>query len=224
METTSTPSPTRRRHLRHVLGLVLTIALALAAAASAALAAPAQRSTTGVEWHPQSGAGPVEGGVARLVRTSSGVSAVLRTNELKPHHAYTVWFVAIDNPAACASTPCSGPDILLNPETDAQVTFGAGHVVGASGRAGFAVHMPTGPIDGWLPDRSFDNPRTAEIHLVLNDHGPALAGHLPGMIHTYRGGCADDSPFPPIFPPSALADGEPGPNECRLYQSAVFLP
>lgn len=224
MDMTNPPSPLPRRQLRHAFGLVLTIALALVAAAPAALAAPAQRSTTEVMWHPQSGAGTVAGGIASLVRTSSGVSAVLRTNELKPHHAYTVWFVAIDNPAACASTPCSGPDILLNPATEAQVTFGAGHVVGSNGKAGFAVHMPTGAIDGWLPDRSFDNPQGAEIHLVLNDHGPALAAHLPGMIHTYRGGCADDSPFPPIFPPTALADGEPGPNECRLYQSAVFLP
>lgn len=227
MNSASPPSPPprrQRRQLRHTFGLVLTIALALAAAAPAAFAAPAQRSVTGVGWHPQSGAGPVEGGTASLVRTSSGVSAVLRTDALKPHHAYTVWFVAIDNPAACASTPCSGPDILLNPETDGQVTFGAGHVVGSSGKAGFAVHKRIGPIDGWLPGRSFDNPMGAEIHLVVNDHGPALSAHMPGMIRTYRGGCADDSPFPPIFPPTALADGEPGPNECRLYQSAVFLP
>jgi hypothetical protein len=43
------------------------------------------------------------------------------------------------------------------------------------------------------------------------------------MIHTYRGGCADSSPFPPIFPATALADGESGPNICRLYQAATFL-
>jgi hypothetical protein len=224
MNTLHAPPPSAGRELRHVIAMMLVIAMVLIVAAPAALAAPAQRSTTQVMWHPQSGAGSVDGAMARLVRTSSGVSAVFNTNGLKPHHAYTVWFVAIDNPAACASTPCSAPDLLLNSATDAQVTFGAGHVVGASGTAGFAVHMPVGPIDGWLPDRSFDDPWGAEIHLVLNDHGPALAEYLPGMIHTYRGGCADDSPFPPVFPPTALADGDAGPNECRLYQSAVFLP
>ena len=63
------------------------------------------------------------------------------------------------------------------------------------------------------------------VHLVINDHGPMLPEHMPGMIHTYRGGCSDPSPFTPIFavPPStALADGEVGPNICRLYQAATF--
>jgi hypothetical protein len=213
-----------QRRARWITAMVLVAGLMAVVAAPGAAAAPAQRSTTGVMWHAQSGSGPVGGATASLVRTSSGVSATLRTSELLANHAYTVWFVAINNPAACASSPCSGPDILLNPGTDGQVTYGAGHVVGASGQTGFAVHMPVGPIGGWLPDRVFDNPLGAEIHLVLNDHGPVLAEHMPGMIHTYRGGCSDDSPFPPIFPPTALADGEPGPNECRLYQVAVFQP
>jgi hypothetical protein len=63
----------------------------------------------------------------------------------------------------------------------------------------------------------------AEIHLVINDHGPMIPEFMPGMIHTYRGGCADSSPFPAIFPATALADGVVGPNTCRLYQAAVFL-
>jgi hypothetical protein len=42
------------------------------------------------------------------------------------------------------------------------------------------------------------------------------------MIHTYRGGCSDDSPFPSLFPAIAIADGDVGPNTCRLFQSAIF--
>jgi hypothetical protein len=204
--------------------MLLAVALSVVVAAPGATAAPAQRTISPVMWHPQTGSGIVEGATASLVRNDNGVTATLRTTGLKPHHAYTVWFVAIGNPAACASDPCSGPDILLNPDTHGQVTYGAGSVAGASGRGGFAVHMPVGPIDGWLADRTLSDPYGAEIHLVVNDHGPKLADHMPGMIHTYRGGCSDDSPFPPIFPSTALADGEPGPNECRLYQSAVFKP
>jgi len=45
---------------------------------------------------------------------------------------------------------------------------------------------------------------------------------MPGMIKTYRGGCSANSPFPPIFPPSAIADGEIGPNSCRLFRAAAF--
>jgi hypothetical protein len=49
-----------------------------------------------------------------------------------------------------------------------------------------------------------------------------LPEYMPGMIQTYRGGCSDASPFPAIFPPTALADGAPGPNTCRLSQVAIF--
>jgi hypothetical protein len=227
MATTDSPSGRRpgraRRRAVRITPIVLILAV-LAVVAVPATAAPAGRTTSPVMWHPQSGTGVVDGASAHLVRNANGVTATLRTRELRAHHAYTVWFVAIGNPDACAATPCSAFDILSNPATDSQVTFGAGNVSGASGRGGFAVHMPTGPIDGWLADRTFSDPYGAEIHLVLNDHGPMLPAYMPGMIQTYRGGCSDASPFPPIFPPSALADGEPGPNECRLYQTAVFLP
>ena len=78
-----------------------------------------------------------------------------------------------------------------------------------------------GAIDGWLPGFELDDPRTAEIQLVLNDHGPVLKGYMPEMIKTYRAGCAEAS-IPGIFPPSARADGTPGPNSCQLYQMAAF--
>ncbi|WP_129663517.1 hypothetical protein [Phytoactinopolyspora endophytica] len=95
-------------------------------------------------------------------------------------------------------------------------------MLAGNGQATFAGHVKEGPLDGWLPDRSLDDATSAELLFTLNDHGPALADHLPGMIRTYRGGCADDSPFPEIFPDTALADGEPGPNQCLLSQAAAF--
>ena len=64
---------------------------------------------------------------------------------------------------------------------------------------------------------------TAEIQLVINDHGPKLTSHMPQMIQSYRAGCTEAS-IPGIFPASARADGTPGPNACQLYQMAVFQP
>jgi hypothetical protein len=58
---------------------------------------------------------------------------------------------------------------------------------------------------------------------VLNDHGPLLPEMASTMVNTYRGGCADES-IPDAFPDSARADGEPGPNTCRLVQDAIFEP
>lgn len=183
----------------------------------------AQQQSSPMMWHPQTGlAGVVDGAAgATLVRRSDGVSFNLRTTGLRPGHAYTIWFVVLNNPAACNATPCSAQDILQNPATDAQVTYGAGHVVGTSGRGGFAGSFRVGGIDGWLPGGRLVNPLGAEIQLVINDHGPKLSAFMPGMIQTYRAGCTDAS-LPGIFPASAKADGDPGPNACQLYQVAVF--
>lgn len=206
---------------------VLMVALVGAAGADG----PPRRQTAPVMWHAQAvaleddiKAGPVEGASASLVVTSTGASVTVRTRELQPGHAYTLWAVVINNPEACNTSPCTGADILTNPDVDAQVTYGAGNVAGNSGQATFSTRVNAGPVEGWLPDRSLDDPRAAEYHFVVNDHGPKLAEHLPDMIRTYRGGCSDDSPFPPIFPATALADGQPGPNRCLLYQVTIFQP
>ena len=207
----------------------ITMGVALAAvvglSAAGGVAARADHQTTSVMWHPQTG---MSGAVtpdanATLVRRPDGVSFRVRTAQLRPHHAYTIWFVVINNPSACAARPCSGPDILLNPDTDSQVSYGGGHVSGGSGMGGFAGAFRAGSIEGWLPAGGLWDPMTAEIQLVLNDHGPMLPAYMPEMTHTYRAGCTDAS-LPGIFPASARADGTPGPNACQLYQVAVFAP
>jgi hypothetical protein len=179
----------------------------------------------GVSWHAQKAplSGPVEGAWAHLVRNAEGISYELHATKLTPGHAYTLWQVVVNNPSACATQPCAASDIFGNPAANAQVSYAAGHIVGASGQGTFGGSQRVGPIpEGWLADRGLVDPVGAEVHLVVDDHGPALAEFLPGMIHTYRGGCSDSSPFPPIFPQTALADGDPGPNTCRLTQVAIF--
>ena len=188
-------------------------------------AAPALVSSTPVFWHAQSGnaqgALVGAGAEAKLVRTENGISYSLQTRGLRAGHAYTVWVVVINNPAACTADPCSPQDIILSAATNSTVLYGTGHVVG-DGTAGFGGHVKTGPLpEGWIAGRGLENPLGADIHLVLNDHGPVLTEFMPEMIHTYRAGCTDAS-LPPIFPASAKADGTPGPNTCRLWQAAVF--
>ena len=189
-------------------------------------AGPARIQREPVLWHMQSGnahGSPVSAGaVAKIVRTSRGLSYSIQTNQLNPGHAYTLWVVVINDPAACSATPCSPQDILLDADTDAQISYGTGHVVGESGAAGFGGTLRRGPITaGWLPDQGLDNPLGAQVQFVVNDHGPKLPEFLPEMIQTYRAGCTDES-LPPIFPEMAKADGTPGPNTCRLFQVAVF--
>jgi hypothetical protein len=204
-------------------------AVASAQASFNSSSAAVHQSAT-VTWHAQQmlsagthNSGAVAGATAELVRTANGISYRLSSPSLLPGHAYTLWLVVINNPAACGNVPvCSPQNIIQNPLTRSQVRWAAGTVVGESGFGTFAGAVQEGELSGWLPNRSLENSRTADIHLVINDHGPMLSAYMPGMIHTYRGGCSNSSPFPGVFPATALADGEPGPNTCLLYQAAVF--
>ncbi|HEX6386601.1 MAG TPA: hypothetical protein VF177_18165 [Anaerolineae bacterium] len=204
--------------------LALLLALSLVHKQSAVADGPAAIQTADVNWHMQSGSGPVDGAWAKLLRNDNGASFTFHARELNPGHVYTVWFATVNNPSACATTHCSAADIILNSAAVASdVTYGAGHVAGQSGQAAFGGHIAAGDLpNGWLGN-GFTNPRGAEIHLVLNDHGPAIPDLLSNMLHSYRGGCTDES-LPPIFPATAFADGIPGPNTCRLYQVAIFQP
>jgi len=153
-----------------------------------------------------------------------GRQITFHATQLKAGHVYTVWFVIVNDPTACATTPCTAADIILNSEAvDSDVTYGAGRVAGKSGKASFSGRISAGVLSNSWFGNGFTNPRGAEIHLVLNDHGPVIPDLLSNMLTTYRGGCTTES-LPAIFPPTAIADGIPGPNTCRLYQVAIFQP
>jgi hypothetical protein len=202
--------------------LVILLSVALFGAREAAASGSGGPITAPVNWHMQSGSGLVADAWATLHTRENGASFTFHAAELKKGHVYTIWFVVINAPENCATKPCTPADVLLDTENvQANVTYGAGHVVGESGMAAFAGFIPVGEMpDGWFTT-PFTNPLGAEIHLVLNDHGPLIPNLASDMIQSYRGGCTDES-LPPIFPDTAFADGIPGPNTCRLYQVAIF--
>jgi hypothetical protein len=176
-------------------------------------------------WHLQSGkTGEVgDKATALLARDPNGISYQIRTTDLVPGHAYTVWLVVVNDPEKCDPSPCAAPQIINDPDVDAQVTFGRdGLVAKDAGTARFGKRFKAGPLlDGWFDVQGLDDPLGAEIHVVLNDHGPLINDLRHDMTTTYRGGCTDES-LPEIFPPAAFADGTPGPNTCQLYQSVIF--
>lgn len=179
-----------------------------------------------VSWHPQSGNTGAVGNSAQasLFRSTNGIRYRFDTTDLVPGNAYTMWLVVVNDPASCDATPCAAPQIITDPAVDGQVTWGQdGEVARNNGTARFNARIDAGPLlDGWIQVQGLDDPMGAEIHLIVNDHGPVIQDMRREMLRTYRAGCADTSPFPAFFPATALADGDPGPNTCRLYQAAVF--
>jgi hypothetical protein len=206
---------------------LLAIALVALVIGSLTLATPGSASgthvtqTVALNWHAQSGnSGAVgEGAQAPLVRDRDGVRYRIDTRGLVPGNAYTVWFVVVNDPAACDASPCAPPQIIGDPAVAGQVTYWKdGEVARRDGTAHFGARIKAGLLlDGWLQVQGLDDPLGAEIHLVLNNHGPVIDDLKREMLTTYRAGCSDTSPAPPFFPPTALADGTPGPNTCLLW-------
>ena len=175
----------------------------------------------------QSADGPtrtVEDASAHLATAGFGATMTMTTQGLAPGHVTTAWWVIINKPALCETRPCTAKDgIGRSAVVKTQIVYADGVVNAADGSATFSGMLPAGPVTGGWYDQDFDSPNNAEIHLVLNDHGPLIPEIAAEMLTTYRGGCTDES-LPPPFPASAKADGIPGPNRCRLIQNAIFLP
>ena len=165
----------------------------------------------------------IEGSAAWLMTGPEGAAMMLRTAQLEPGHVTTAWWVVMTAPENCSATPCTAEDVIGRAgEVGTQIVYADGVVNGPDGTARFAAMLPAGAVaKGWY-DQGFDNPTRAEIHLVLNDHGPLLPDIAASMLTSYRGGCSDES-LPPPFPATAKADGAPGPNTCRLIQDAIFV-
>ncbi|MCB9157183.1 MAG: hypothetical protein H6645_08710 [Caldilineaceae bacterium] len=132
---------------------------------------------------------------------------------------------ADNNPEVCEASPCSGADFVGKAtEAQTEVAYTNGVIIDESGEAHFAAYLPVGEVidDPWFGN-GFTNPSGAEIHLVINDHGPLIPERAGEMLNTYGAGCTDES-LPAPFPDTAKADGEPGPNACALVQVAIFQP
>jgi len=134
-------------------------------------------------------------GSSMLVRTTSGISFTYQTTGLVPGQAVTLWVVVFNNPAACATSPCTFAD-MPNPAAQGDFLHGAGHVIGATGDGNFGGHLAVGDTSGsGLAEIGgtavgLIDPFTAEILFALHSHGPAVPGRtLKSQLSSFTGGC-----------------------------------
>jgi hypothetical protein len=195
-------------------------AVLLAVALTVLLAVPAQAAP------PDRSSGPmyvfgdeaeIDSTNSTLNRRDNGVSMNIRTRDLDPGHTYTVWWVIFNNPDACVGA-CSGDD-LENDEAGPAMGYAAGNVVGNSGRSGFGSSLKvddgTGFAFGMLT-----NPRGAEIHLVVRDHGPLNPEWMPDQIKTFGGGCDQDHGS---YPEDMQGAGVAGDYVCSNAQVSIHM-
>jgi hypothetical protein len=167
-------------------------------------------------------------GRSAIVRTDRGISATLETSMLPAGQAITLWFGVINNPAACAASPCT-PDDAGNPATQADFLWGGGHISGASGRGAFAGRLAVGDTSGsafiefGMPQAAVGllDPWNAEIILLLHSHGPALTGQaLKHQLTSFLGGCDVFLGGPDGFADSP-ADLPTNVGECSTFQGST---
>ena len=165
-------------------------------------------------------------GTSTLHRNSSGITVNYKTTGLTPGYAYTIWWVIWNNPQEC-SIPgeCNDPDFGNAEAVGVDVLYAAGHVVGKSGVGNFSGRLNAGddsksinalfglPAAGGLQS---GNTYSAEVHLVLRSHGPAIPGEVNEQISGYLGGCTT------FFDPFAEIPDEVG--ECGDIEFAIHSP
>jgi hypothetical protein len=61
-------------------------------------------------------------------------------------------------------------------DVQASVVYGAGHVIGASGKASYGAYLGVGDTSGALFGPGLLYPRSADIHLIVHDHGILFSG------------------------------------------------
>ena len=180
--------------------------------------------------HRFADASEIDGAEAILHRMEHGVQATFTTTELNEGHVTTLWWVIFNAPENCSDMACGEDDIfnmdgdgafILNDDGSnpmnmdqiggAQISAvrAVGIVVDEGGAAFFQGHLPIGDTTEAIFGPGLLDSMTAEIHLVIRDHGEAVSGEIDGMINSINGGCADSWPNEPctdlqfaVFPPS----------------------
>ena len=158
-------------------------------------------------------------GTSYLVRYEEGVLAVVKSEDLEPGTAVTLWWVFFNVPENCEGE-CDAGD-LVNVAVKADMMGGEGHVIDGSGKAVFTSHRKLNDVEGTLAPTlwnragvGIEDASKAVVHLVLRTHGPLIPEMEEEMTTTFNGGCQG-------FPAEV---GEPGPNTCANIQGAIHLP
>lgn len=158
-------------------------------------------------------------GVAKLKRVNGKIKMKLKTSNLYPGHAFTIWWVIFNNPNYCTTDTC-GPTDLFVPDVQADILYAAGRVSNRNGYAVFKAKLEEGdmsgtiaPLFGMTPVGLLDA-NGAEVHLVVRSHGPVIPGQKAEQLTTYGGGCQTE-----IYPPDVPnAVGECGDIQFSIHQ------
>lgn len=185
-----------QRFLFSLLGII-ALAVMLPAASDAAVSR--SRSPMNVFDTTQE----IRGAFSVLYRNDTGVAIEINTRDL-PRGTYTVWFVIWNDPGECATVPCGVGDLFV-PGNDLGFATG-GMVSNRKGKLLVAGGLTAGDLTNMLLGVGLTDPHGAEIHLVVQWHGPIV----PEVVHLQL-----------QSPPGGTCHPSTG---CPDLQSSIHLP
>jgi len=189
-------------------------------------------STTFVEefsYNALSGGARAEGAESTLVRMEHGLYATFTATGLDPGDAVTLWWVIFNKPENCSNGQCGLDDIFLVDEsgmmlkddvgapqpnvtgraaTEVSQLSGPGAIVDEGGNAKILARLPVGDTNEAQFGSGLLYPMTADVHLVIRTHGPAVPSVVREQLTTEWGGCPEGWPKDP----------------CRNVQIAAHVP
>lgn len=158
-------------------------------------AAPKQKEDVHAFPGPD-GVAPSPGAKGTLVRHADSVDIDIRTNNLDPGGAYTVWVVNWDDSSLC-NGDCDMEDVCA--VAGASVYYVTGAVIADDGTANFSATIYEGPTTfavncahGGVENGGLGDAENAELHFVMRTHGDPIPGLVPAQTQTFLGGCNTD--------------------------------
>lgn len=196
----------------------VAVSTGLAMALLGGISAMAGGSTQSSAMHDFSDASAIAGTEATLTRMGGGVHVVIDTVGITPGDAVTAWFVVFNSPENCSGGECGEDDIfnldgdgkfILNTDGSPPMNMDAigaanisvhradGLIIDSGGNAQFQGSLVVGDVTEAIFGGGLVDAHLAEIHVVLRDHGAAIAGNTDAMVNTIHGGCSGDWPNEP---------------------------
>ncbi len=137
----------------------------------------------------------IEGASSQLVRTNAGVSVTLQTHSLEPGAVHTLWWVIFNDPGSCTqgSVGNCGLGDLLEDRGMPSLLWAAGNISGGDGIGAFGAHLRVGRPLGEVvrgEEQGLLDPWSAEVHVVVRNHGRPIPRLLYQQLNSFTGGCA----------------------------------
>ena len=162
-------------------------------------------------------------GTATLKRQDDQITMDMVANNLTPGYAYTAWWVVWNKSENCAKANDCAPNPDLGSGTvEVELMFADGMVIGSDGIGTFNATLKENDNSGSIHEiigkpsyGGLQNARDSEVHYVIRNHGPEVAGQTINQTTTFNVGCTTNLPG---FSQEPSAEGE-----CGNQIAAKFL-